>query len=315
MISSKKVISDIKRSSRKNQIWLKYALTSFIVFNLFACFAWSSETQESPITVGFIPGGDPTALREETSQFAQSLQEELGVPVNVYISKNYQGLVEAIKSKKVDFAFLNAVTFVAAEKEAPVKVLLKKVWTEPFYYSAIIVKAESKIHSVDDLKRRKIAFVDGKSGSGYLYPLAMLKEKKIEGAISEKKVFSGNHLNSMKMLESGEVDAAAVFSDDEKGVSGAWTKFAPDLKNPKQKYRIVWISGAIPSDPFCVRQDFYEKNPKLTHTLMFSLIDLAEKKKEDKNWKSLMGSKTLMLATSQQYEPVRKLVKILDLKE
>ena len=76
----------------------------------------------------------------------------------------------------------------------------------------------------------------------------------------------------------------------------------------------LWVSVPIPNDPFCVRSDFYEANPKISHDLMFALIELDDDAKEGSNFKKLLGVSSLMLATSQQYEPVRDLVKELDLK-
>jgi phosphonate transport system substrate-binding protein len=69
------------------------------------------------------------------------------------------------------------------------------------------------------------------------------------------------------------------------------------------------VSEPIPNDPFVVRQDFYDKNPKLTHNLMFNLIDVAEKLKEDKEVLDFLGARGFMPATTRQYDPVREMVK------
>ena len=264
------------------------------------------------VTLGFIPGEDPEWLKKNGIEFAKALQDKLGVPINIYISKDYSGLVEAMKEKKVDFAFFSALTFVDAEKRAGAKVLLKKVWDGPFYYSAIITKKDLKINSIEELKGKRFGFVDEKSASGHLYPLVLFKKKGIDTQhfFAETKFF-GQHEASVKALMDGQVDAVAVYADDVKGKSGAWKKL--DTKE-KAKIKILWVSDPIPNDPFCVRQDFYSDFPYFTHDMMFALIDFRDELPEKNLLKKLYGINSMELATSRQYEPVRELVKYLDLK-
>lgn len=265
------------------------------------------------VTIGFIPGENPETLKENGDEIAALLQPKIGVPVKIFISKDYTGLIDAMKEKKVDFAFFTAMSFVFAEKQAGAKVLLKKVWEGPFYWSTILVRGDAKITKLEQLKGKKFAFVDKKSSSGFLYPQVHFKKKGIvpESFFSEI-VYSGNHDASIKLLAEKKVDAVAVFSNDQKATDSAWQRFAP--KDTKVTARALWVSEPIPNDPFCVRNDFYEAYPRLSHDLMFALKELDDDAKEGSRFKKLLGVSSLMIATSQQYEPVRDLVKELDLK-
>lgn len=269
-----------------------------------------SEAVPPSITIGVIPGGNPENLREQGLALAKELQAKLNIPVNIYVSKNYVGLIEAMKTKKVDFAFFSSSTYVFAEQQAQAKVLLKKVWHEPYYYSMIITPQRSGIKNLKSLKGKKVAFVDDKSSSGYLYPQVALRKEGLSDADFKEVVFTGNHQASIQFLEAKKVDAAAVFSDDEKGLQGAWEKFGTDKK---AKYRILWKSAPIPNDPFCVHQDFYDAYPKTTHTLMFTLIDILEQNRNKDTYSEILGSRDLMPATSKQYDPVREMVKALNI--
>lgn len=270
----------------------------------------ASEVAPAEITIGVIPGGNPENLREQGVALAKELQTKLNIPVNVYISKNYSGLIEAMKTKKVDFAFFSSLTYVFAEEQAQAKVLLKKVWEEPFYYSVIITSKKSGIKTLRDLKGQRIVFVDDKSSSGYLYPQVALRKAGFSDKDFKSLMFSGNHQASIQYLETKKADAAAVFSDDENGKQGAWVKFGTDKKN---QYRIIWKSAPIPNDPFCVRQDFYDAHPKITHSLMFALIEILEGAQNKNTYSEILGSRDLMPATSSQYDPVREMVKALNL--
>lgn len=293
----------------KRILFLAVSLLLFFSLNVSAA---DSNTEESPkeITIGMIPGGNPDKLKEQSVALAKALQAELNVPVNIYISKNYAGLVEAMKQKKVDFAFFSSLTYVFAEKQAGAKVLLKTIWNQPYYYSTIVTPKDSGIKTLKNLKGKKFAYVDEKSSSGYLYPQLALKKEGLKDSDMKEVVFSGNHQASIQLLETRKVDAAAVFSDDEKGTHGAWEKFST---NKKMKYRMIWVSAPIPNDPFCVRQDFYDKYPKVTHSLMFSLIEASQAGKDRTQYSEILGSHDLMPATSKQYDPVREMVKALNI--
>lgn len=268
----------------------------------------SSETLPAQITIGVIPGGNPENLREQSLALAKELQSRLNVPVNIYISKKYEGLAEAMKTKKVDFAFFSSMTYVTSESQVKAKVLLKKVWEKaPYYYSMLIARKDTGIRTIEGLKGKKIAFVDEKSSSGYLYPQVVLQKKGLKSTDFKEVAFTGNHQASIDFLEAKKVDAAAVFSDDEKGLQSAWVKFG----KTKAKYNILWTSNPIPNDPFCVRQDFYDQYPKITHTLMFTLIDLLQETTDKKQFAEILGTGDLLPATSKQYDPVREMVKAL----
>jgi phosphonate transport system substrate-binding protein len=280
----------------------------FFVSLFFALSCWA-ETTPKEITIGFLPGGNAEVIKRGSVEVAKGLQDELGIRVNVYLSKNYSGLIEAMKNKKVDFAIFTSMAYVFAEKEAGAKVLLKKVWAEPFYYSALLTQKKSPFKKVEDLKKARLAFVEEKSTSGYLYPQVLLKKKKIE---PKSTVFSGSHFLSVQQLDEGQVDAIAVFADDKNGLKNAYVKYSKH-PNPEKQVRVLWVSEPIPNDPFCVRQDYYDQYPKLTHNLMFALIDVVDKLRSNKDVMETVGAQGFVPATQRQYDPVREMVKELGL--
>jgi phosphonate transport system substrate-binding protein len=279
------------------------------LFGLLFCLvyfstAFSSEEAAVSINLGLLPGGNPEATQKQSYALAEKLQAQLGKPVKIFISKNYSGLIEALKNKKVDFAVFSSLTYVIAEKETPVKVLLKKTWEGPFYFSALVVQKKSKIKSIRDLKNKKIVFVDQNSTSGYLYPQVYLKKNKVMDSDFKSITFSGNHAASISSLESGQADVVAVFADDEKAQVGAWTRFS---KKP-ELFRTIWTSEPIPNDPFVVRQQFYDENPKLTLEVMYDLIELNND--FNSSLFEILGQGSLMPATAKQYDPVREMYKV-----
>ena len=263
------------------------------------------------IRIGMGPLGVLDNLRAGSKAIAQLIQNESGIPVSVYLAKSYSNLAQAVQDGKVDFVFLSALSFVRLEKKANLQILLKHVWQEPFYYSTLLALKSSKIKSLQDLKGKRVAFVDKKSTSGYLYPKVMLKKNKVEDSFFSEIRFSSSHSESVNLLNQNAVDAIFVFADDPKASTSAWKQYTANAKS--NDISVLWVSDPIPNDPFCVRSEFYEKFPKTVHTVMYSLIDAKERLEGKKGIIDILSSRGFVPATSRQYDPIREMVKELDL--
>ena len=73
---------------------------------------------ETPITLVFTPSRDPTALKDAGDAFARTLAEISGVPVRALVASDYAGVIEALRSKRVELAFVHPVGYVLANREA-----------------------------------------------------------------------------------------------------------------------------------------------------------------------------------------------------
>lgn len=278
---------------------------AFLILILFSLIVRAEESARS-VTVGLLIGGKPEDTQKQAGIFAEKLQDKLGKPVKIFISKDYSGLIEALKNKKVDFALFTALTYVIAEKQTPVKVLLKKTWEGPYYYSSLVVTKKSKIKNIKELKNKSIVFVDKNSTSGYLYPQVYLKKNKLQEKDFKAITFSGNHSASIQALESGKADVAAVFADEEKGMIGAWNRFGQKPAN----FNVIWVSEPIPNDPVVVRQEFYDENPKLTLEIMYDFIEVQNEAKGALF--EILGKGGMMPATAKQYDPVREMYSVFE---
>jgi phosphonate transport system substrate-binding protein len=112
------------------------------------------------------------------------------------------------------------------------------------YSSFFVARSEARIATLDDLRRRRVAFVDERSGSGFLFPYAALMRHGIDPEKDLEMVFTGSHDRSIDMLIKGKVDAAAVSSGT--------------LNNARRgevigvgSLRILHKAGRIPYDALC----------------------------------------------------------------
>ena len=97
------------------------------------------------------------------------MSKELGIPVKEHVATNYNAMVEALRSKKVDVAFISPVSYTIAHDKGAADVLLKSkgylVDDNPtnklvdYYRSQIVVRKDSHLHKLKDLKGTKVGFV------------------------------------------------------------------------------------------------------------------------------------------------------------
>ena len=74
-----------------------------------------------PLTIGLIPAEDSQAMIESSRQVLDSLQQQLGMPVKPFVATDYNGVIEALRSKKLDVAYLGPFSYVLANQVADVE--------------------------------------------------------------------------------------------------------------------------------------------------------------------------------------------------
>lgn len=237
------------------------------------------------LTVQFVPSQNAGTLEAKAKPLEKLLSKELGIPVKVSVSTNYNTIVEAMKSKKVDVGFLPPTAYTLAHDQKAADLLLQaqrfgvkedgsasKELVDS-YKSEILVKKDSKIKSLKDLKGKKIALQDVTSTAGYTFPLAMLKNEAGINATKDMKIVNvKGHDQAVISLLNGDVDAAAVFNDARNTVK-------KDQPNVFKDTRILKLTQAIPNDTISVRPDMDKDFQK---KLKKAFIDIAKSKEGHK---------------------------------
>jgi phosphonate transport system substrate-binding protein len=119
-----------------------------------------------------------------------------------------------------DVGFLCGLPYVelARRRRPPVELLAAPVLRgeryagRPIYFSDVIVRADSPIRSFSELKGRVWAFNDPDSHSGYNVTRHRLVSMGETRGFFGRVVEAGSHQRSIRMVCSGEIDAAAVDS-------------------------------------------------------------------------------------------------------
>jgi phosphonate transport system substrate-binding protein len=207
--------------------------------------------QPKPLHLVLTPSQKPTDLLATGEEFGQVLGRLVGRPVRVTVASDYAAVVEALRNRTADLAFVHPVGYVLANREAKALIVAKNVWHgKSTFTSRVFVRRDAGIRQLEDLRGRTMAFVDPASSSGYTYPMVLLIQRGLVRNRDPKTffrevVFAGSHDAAMRALVNGHVDAIASFD------------LAPQqyLKDPAEREAIVFVAEtpAIPEAGIAAR--------------------------------------------------------------
>lgn len=271
-------------------------------------------TDKTTVTIGFNPAENAEVVETKSKTFAEFYKKQTGMDVKTFIATDYTALIEALRSGRIDFAFLPPFSFVKAEEMADAKVLMKTVRKgKAIFYSGIIVRADKGINKIEDLKGKNIAWVDPASSSGYIIPAAALKTKKKIDAdkFFGKQVYAGSHDALVLAVLNGTVDAGATFVNDTEGKDGAWHQF---LKTPEEqkKIKMVFVSDPIPGDTMATTNKFAKTHKELVDKTVKMMLSMNQSEEGKQILKDLYRIDAMVPATSKEYQPLRDAAKVID---
>ncbi|HSW19520.1 MAG TPA: phosphate/phosphite/phosphonate ABC transporter substrate-binding protein [Ramlibacter sp.] len=204
------------------------------------------------LTVGLIPSEDSRAMIANSQKMMDMLATALGMPVKPFVAADYNGVIEAMRSKRLDVAYLGPFSYVLGTTVADIEafaVAETKKAGRSYYHSQIVTHKNSGIKTVADLKGRTFAFVDPSSTSGHLFPKAGL----IKAGFNPDKdfgrvIFSGSHDSSAIAVQNKKVEAAAIA---DRILDAAVAKGLVKREDLVE----VWKSDPIPESPTVWRKD------------------------------------------------------------
>lgn len=213
-----------------------------LALTLLAAVPGAARAADAPLHFVLTPSQKPTELIAAGEEFGRTLGKLLGTPVRVTVASDYAAVIEALRNRTADLAFVHPAGYVLANREAKAVIVAKNLWHGKATFTArFYVRKDSGLKTLEDLRGKTIAFVDPASSSGYIYPMVLLIERGLVRNRDPKTffrevVFAGSHDAGMRALLNGHVDALASFDLAREQY----------LKDPAERERIVWVSETPP---------------------------------------------------------------------
>jgi phosphonate transport system substrate-binding protein len=219
-------------------------------------------------------------LKKETDEVAAFLTREVGHPVRAVVPASYGATVQALVSNQAHVAYTSALPFILARREAPVRLLLAEVRNERTDYDSIfVVRADSTIQCLEDLRGKRMLFTSPTSTSGYLMPYSrlvregLLQPRQEPSAFFGQISFGGGYDRALLGVLNGQADVCAVSDYTMEGDR------ASVYLNDEQRSRLRILSrtSGVPTHSICVRKDL---PAAMQERIAVALLKLAAERPE-----------------------------------
>jgi phosphonate transport system substrate-binding protein len=220
---------------------------------------------QEPLILGIHPFLSSAELYKRFSPLADYLSRELGRPVQIHIESSYESHVNMVGKGKVDIALMGPASFVKLTKRFGKLPLLAAFETKGIrtFKGVIVVRKDSQIKTLSQLRGRKFAFGDVNSTMSHLVPRYMLLKAGVHMKHLGKADFLTNHDNIALGVLSGNFDAGALKED-------IYNEYA------HQGLRALAISDPMPDHIFVARAGLPDDTVRKVSKILLSLKDTED---------------------------------------
>ena len=228
--------------------------TLFIIFAFLLavslCFATGTKeaelgTEENPIIWAFVPSGEMERVAAGAQSVADLLHDKTGLYFTTNVATEYAGVIEALSSDPPEAQMASLATFayvLAADRGVAEAALVSVRFGTPTYNGQIIVRADSGISSVKDLRGKSFGRVDPLSTSSWIIPMLTMRAAGINPETDlDEIVDAGSHDSVVAAVYNGDIDAGATYMD-------ARTRIEEDHPDVMEKVVVIEVTTDIPND-------------------------------------------------------------------
>ena len=258
---------------------------------------------DRPVVLAFTPSQESSTIATNGAAIKAALEKATGLSWKVTPMTSYAAQVEGMCSGSIDvgfFAPLQMTLLLSKSCGTPVLGALRKDDTGQLattYKSQILVRVDSGISTLADLKGKKFAFVDPLSASGYVYPTLIVKNKTGQEpkTFFSQTIFAGGHPQAALAVYNKQVDGAATFIDARDSLVSA----NPDIKTAT---KVIETAGPIPNDGVALRKGFPDDVGK---TVVQALKDFSKDASGAKVLSALFAWDGIQDIQANFYDPMK----------
>lgn len=182
-----------------------------------AVYAAVAGPASAEIRLGVLPRLSATELYGMFTPLANYLTQESGEKVSIIIPRDFDGFKSAVKNNAVDMGFSNPIVYVQLKKEANVDPLAlsaeQKAGTK--FRGIIIARKDGGVERLQDLKGKRLVFVEKDSAGGYIFQMLLLTKAGLDIHKDFTTLpFAKKHDNVIMAVFNKAADAGGVREDD-----------------------------------------------------------------------------------------------------
>jgi phosphonate transport system substrate-binding protein len=257
---------------------------------------------EEVFLVGLIPEENIFRQIKRHKPLEEYLSDKLGIKFDFSILSRYPDIIDRFTQRTMDGAFFGIFTAALAHERLGVEPIARTVNLDGSTTArgCLFVRKDSAIKTAGDMRKKRMAFVDMATATGYLFSIAYLKENGISNVSSyfSETYFTGSHDTAVYTVLSGKADVGVVKCRVLKKLS---------ITDPviEDEIQIIARSLEMPDNTLCIRSDIPDDLKKNLSSVLLNMHN-------DPNGKEVLKkleAQKFVSAGSHEFNPVKELAR------
>ena len=183
--------------------------------------------------------------------FAAALSAKTGRQVRVHVAEDYAALLRGLVTGGIELGWMPPFLVAAAAEQGATLCAVCERNGSLTYRSAIVVRKDGALRTLDDLVGVRAAWVDRQSASGYVFPRLHL----VAGGVDPKRAFAsetfyGSPRAALSAVADGQADLCGCFTSEThaRSIELTLADVARIYPAAYWRLRVLRVTDAIPSD-------------------------------------------------------------------
>jgi phosphonate transport system substrate-binding protein len=260
-----------------------------------------STAHESPVKSNVIkflvfPYQSPRAIIEIYGPVGARLEKKTGKKVEIFSAPDAKSFLEKARSGEYDLLHASPTTYYKL-RSGGYKVIAQGV---PQFYGGVIVRQESEIKTIEDLKGKKVAAIGDYSYAGYQFILPQLVAKGINPQ---------NDVGFNFLEKADSVIYGVINKKYDAGILRLDALDRPAFAAVKELLRVVVRSPEIPQFPFVVQSSM---DTVTSAGIQEALTAISPERPEDHDLLQKMQIEKIVMVTDADYDAFYEQIKDAD---
>lgn len=249
-----------------NKIIGRIIFSFFLIFNVFCSTrAFSEEVYK----ISMIPRYSPDEILKSITPLADYLTDKVKVKITPVVFRDYAEFEKQMKLGTIDVSFTNATIYIRSSNMHEAIATAVDSLGGDKVRGLIILRKQSNIESIAELRNKKICIVGKTSAAGYLSPKLFLMNNGID--IEREAVIIESVENKQE-----NVIFSVIMKEADAGFIKEASFDSASLYIPENKIRVLAKGELIPNDPVSVRKTMPDD---LKQKIQSALLEIPAKDK------------------------------------
>lgn len=245
------------------------------------------------------------------AQIIDFLQQETGLKCNFQLSEQWSERQQAFDDGRIDVCWFCGAPYVQkVDSGMPIELLAAPVPAgaryndQAIYFSDVIVPAETRFNTFEDLRGARWGFNEIHSHSGWHVVRYTLAQRKLGADFFGERIATGGHAESLRLVADGQLDGAAIDSTVLEGLIA---------RNPQldQRIRIIDTLGPSARPPWVIRKSV----PVQERALLRKALCMLHESAGGRALLQTAGLTRFALVSDHDYDGIRQMLRLANARE